>query len=344
MRYAAEVVAPGAPPRERLRRLALLARRPDAQSLFVRLRCERGAEIAANLGFPQGTADAIRALDEHWDGKGHPRGLRGDAIPLAARIMCLAQTADVFTTARGVEGALAVARERRGTWFDPALVDLLDAGTLRALPAPADGLEAAVAAHEPAALVLVGDDARVDRVADAFAGLIDAKSPSTAGHSHRVAALVVAAAQELGEPATPRDRARGAAARHRQALALQPAARQAGAPHRAGVGGGARPSAAHGAPAQPRRAAAARRGDRRRAPRAARRQRLPARARGDELPLAARLLAVADVYEAVTAERPYRAPLRPDSAAALLRDEAAAGRLDRDCVEALVASRRAAGG
>ncbi len=58
-------------------------------------------------------------------------------------------------------------------------------------------------AHEPAELVLVGDHDRVDRVANAFAGLIDAKSPSTAGHSHRVAALVVAAAEELGEPATP---------------------------------------------------------------------------------------------------------------------------------------------
>ena len=77
VRYAAQVVAPGAPPRERLRRLAVLARKADAQSVFVRLRCERGAEIAAGLGFPQGTADAIRALDEHWDGKGHPDGLRG---------------------------------------------------------------------------------------------------------------------------------------------------------------------------------------------------------------------------------------------------------------------------
>jgi HD-GYP domain-containing protein (c-di-GMP phosphodiesterase class II) len=63
---------------------------------------------------------------------------------------------------------------------------------------------------------------------------------------------------------------------------------------------------------------------------------------GDDLSLPARLLAVADVYEAVTAERPYRAPLRPDAAAALLRDEARAGRLDRDCAEALVASRRSA--
>ncbi len=74
LRYATRVVAPTAPTGERLKRLALLARRPDTQSVFVRLRCERGAEIAAGLGFPEGTSEAIRCLDEHWDGKGHPEG------------------------------------------------------------------------------------------------------------------------------------------------------------------------------------------------------------------------------------------------------------------------------
>ena len=201
LRYASRVVAPGAPTGERLKRLAMLARRPDTQSVFTRLRCERGAEIAAGLGFPPGTSDAIRSLDEHWDGKGHPHGMRGEEIPRAARIMCLAQTVDVFMTANGIHGAVAVARERRGTWFEPGLVDLLDTEMLHALPVTHDELEAAVTAHEPAELVLVGDDERVGRVADAFAGLIDAKSPSTAGHSHRVAALVVAAAEQLGQPA-----------------------------------------------------------------------------------------------------------------------------------------------
>ena len=47
---------------------------------MIGTRCERGAEIARMLELPEPTAEAIRALDEHWDGSGHPRGpaRRGD--------------------------------------------------------------------------------------------------------------------------------------------------------------------------------------------------------------------------------------------------------------------------
>jgi HD-GYP domain-containing protein (c-di-GMP phosphodiesterase class II) len=338
LRYARRVVAPTAPTGERLKRLALLARRPDTQSVFVRLRCGRGAEIAAGLGFPEGTSEAIRCLDEHWDGKGHPEGLRGERIPRAARIMCLAQTVDAFMTAQGIQGAIDVARERRGTWFEPALVDLLDAEMLHALPIVHDELEAAVTAHEPAELVLVGDDERVGRVADAFAGLIDAKSPSTAGHSHRVAALVVAAARQLGEPAS-RDVERAALLHDIGKLSLS--SRLLDKPGRLTPPEWAAVRAhplhterllSRVAPLRPVAPIAA-----------AHHERLdgsgyPRGLTGDDLGLPARLLAVADVYEAITAARPYRAALRPDAASAHLRDEVRAGRLDEDCVEALVAS------
>ena len=338
LRYASRVVAPGAPTGERLKRLAMLARRPDTQSVFTRLRCERGAEIAAGLGFPPGTSDAIRCLDEHWDGKGHPHGMRGEEIPRAARIMCLAQTVDVFMTANGIHGAVAVARERRGTWFEPALVDLLDAEMLHALPVTHDELEAAVTAHEPAELVLVGDDERVGRVADAFAGLIDAKSPSTAGHSHRVAALVVAAAEQLGQPAG-RDVERAALLHDIGKLSLS--SRLLDKPGRLTEPEWA---AVRAHPLHTERLLSRVAPLRRVASiAAAHHERLdgsgyPHGLSGDDLELPARLLAVADVYEAITAARPYRAPLRPAAASAHLRDEARAGRLDEDCVEALVAS------
>ena len=67
-------------------------------------RCDRGARIVAMLGFPPATAEAVRALDEHWDGSGRPDGLEGDAIPLISRIACLAQTAEVFMSADGPGG------------------------------------------------------------------------------------------------------------------------------------------------------------------------------------------------------------------------------------------------
>jgi hypothetical protein len=45
---------------------------------LVRIRCEQGAEIARLIGFPEETARTILTLDEHWDGAGHPDGLRGE--------------------------------------------------------------------------------------------------------------------------------------------------------------------------------------------------------------------------------------------------------------------------
>ena len=77
------------------------------------------------LELPEDTAQAIRALDEHWDGSGQPFGLRGEQIPLFGRILCLAQTVEVFVRTTGLRGALGMALKRRGRWFDPALVDAL---------------------------------------------------------------------------------------------------------------------------------------------------------------------------------------------------------------------------
>ena len=71
------------------------------------------------------TAQAILDLDEHWNGQGQPRGLRGEEISLAGRIAGLAQTFEVFYTKLGLTAALEMTLARSGTWFDPTLVSLL---------------------------------------------------------------------------------------------------------------------------------------------------------------------------------------------------------------------------
>ena len=91
---------------------------------MTQARCDRGAGIASRLGFTAATQEAIRSLDEHWDGRGMPLGLRGHQIPLLGRIVGLAQTVEVFASTFSVDAAMAVALERRGTWFDPLLVDV----------------------------------------------------------------------------------------------------------------------------------------------------------------------------------------------------------------------------
>ncbi len=185
----------------RLRHIVKIVRAGQAGAReLVRLRCERGAEIARGLGFPAETSEAIRSLDEHWDGRGHPDGLRGREIPLLARIAGLAQTVDVFLTYRGPDAALDVARDRRGRWFDPELVDLLQ--SWRTDRAWWDGIQTrramylAVAA-EPADRVRRVDEAGLDAVAEAFAGIIDAKTPFTFRHSSRVAVYAQGIAEEL---------------------------------------------------------------------------------------------------------------------------------------------------
>jgi HD domain len=116
--WSLRTVAPGGSLRARAERLRAIRDEGEVTRSLMRARCDRGAEIARMLGFSEATAEAIRALDEHWDGRGQPHGLRGTEIPLAGRVLCLAQTVEIFHMARGVGAAYRVAARRRGHWFD----------------------------------------------------------------------------------------------------------------------------------------------------------------------------------------------------------------------------------
>jgi response regulator RpfG family c-di-GMP phosphodiesterase len=85
-------------------------------------RCTQGAAIARKLRFEEAVAQAVEHLDEHWDGRGSPRHLRGSEIPLLARILGLAQTLEVFFTTFGLTAAMDMLNRREGTWFDPETV------------------------------------------------------------------------------------------------------------------------------------------------------------------------------------------------------------------------------
>jgi putative nucleotidyltransferase with HDIG domain len=170
---------------------------------ITQTRCERGADIATLLGLPSATSEAIRALDEHWDGGGLPYGLTGSAAPLLGRIACLAQSVEVFWSAFDVRTAYEMARARRGRWFDPVLVDALHAFQFDA-PFWASLRDADALAHvrdvEPEDRVIICDEYQLDTVAEAFAKVIDAKSPYTLRHSQNVATIAVTAASVMGMP------------------------------------------------------------------------------------------------------------------------------------------------
>jgi HD-GYP domain-containing protein (c-di-GMP phosphodiesterase class II) len=294
------------------------------------------------LGLSEPTAQAIYALDEHWDGAGHPDGLRGEQIPLGARIANLAQGLEIFWSAGGEKAALALARKRRGAWFDPRLVDALQALDWSGLREPD------LRAHQPADRPLSADSEALDRIADGFAAVIDAKSPWTYRHSDRTSVIALSIAEALDADATTlRDLGRAARLHDIGKLGVsnqildKPAeltdAEFAAVKEHARITN----TILSRVP-----------GLRAVAPLAsAHHERLdgsgyPFGWTAERLTMPMRALAVADVYDALTSERPYRPAHSSDRALEVLRAEAPR-RLDPDAVgalEALLEARPAARG
>jgi HD-GYP domain-containing protein (c-di-GMP phosphodiesterase class II) len=201
LHYALTHVATGAPFLERIRTLISVAAKQQTESCaLVKVRCERGASIARKIGFPEPVAQAIHSLDEHWNGGGYPAGLRHREIPLFSRIMNLSQTLEVFLVNRGEHAAIEVARRRKGKWFDPDLVAAVRSLAKRGLLWHGLDREQSiddVLALEPEECRLLGDDRMIENLCQAFAEIVDAKSPFTYRHSMGVAEAAVGISRHL---------------------------------------------------------------------------------------------------------------------------------------------------
>jgi putative nucleotidyltransferase with HDIG domain len=197
------------PSRSRLERLLAIAsvaanRNKQAEEL-IGTRCDRGAKIAQKIGFSQKTYDAIYYLDEHWDGKGFPANLAGHEIPVFSRIMNLCQTLEVFAAINGPRDGYQVIEDRSGTWFDPDMVRAAkqlceDGGLWEKLEDRSVREE--VINLEPVGLILHAEENRIDSVCEAFADVIDVKSPYTHAHSRGVTRAAVHIAGKLGFDST----------------------------------------------------------------------------------------------------------------------------------------------
>ncbi len=342
MLWAIRNAAPGSGLRRRKQVLVGMRDEGELTRQFMEARCDRGAEIARMLFLSERTARAIRSLDEHWDGRGMPDGLRGEEIPIEARIACLSQTVEVFHRNGGIRAARSVARRRRGSWFDPQLVDAFlgfcgDSDFWATMETPD------VSPWEPAELALSADEARLDRIASAFARVIDAKSPFTARHSERVAELSDGAAAMLGFDTEDRRTLRRAALLH-DIGKLAVSNRILDKPGRLSD---AEFAAIKAHPLYTKRILE-------RAPcfsafaelAANHHEKLdgsgyPLGLTDAELDLPMRVLAVSDIYEALTAKRPYRNPLPPEAALEII-DRDIPQKLDAQVRDALDAHLSAA--
>ena len=289
----------------------ILRHGPAYSQELIQTRCQRGADIARKLRFSEPVANGIHSLDEHWNGRGRPEGLAGEAIPLGSRIALLAQVVDVLRTADGPDAALAEARARAGSWFDPALVTALECvaqtpGFWQALDAPT--LEQQVRALEPGAHRVALDEDYLDDIAAAFGQVVDAKSPFTSGHSERVAHYADTIASRLGVAPARRRWLRRAALLHDVGkLGVSNAVLDKPGKLDDGEWEAVRNHAQFteeilsriGAFTELARVAAAHH------------ERLdgggyPRRLSGDQITLETRIISVADIFDAISAERPYR--------------------------------------
>lgn len=294
----------------------------------VRAHCELAENLAQRIGLPDGVRAGLEAAFEHWNGQGAPNALHGEAIPLAARVVFVARDVEILRRLLGPEQMLSAVRRRRGATYDPAVASafLEHSGDVLAAAQTPSPWEAALSREpEPRPWVT---EARLDSVLGAFADFADVKSPFTPGHSRGVAALAAAARpadgtslrragllHDLGRAAVTN----GVWEKHdslsegewehvrlhpyyserilERVPRLRPLARLAGMHHERQDGSGYHRGSS-----------------------------------GAEIPAAARVLAAADAYQAMTQTRPHRAAMAAPIAAAELEAMARSGALDVEAV------------
>lgn len=296
--------------------------------------------LVERLGLGEVVRQSVSQTFERWDGKGDPNGLRGEELQLPTRLVNIADVAEVFHRAGGVEAAIAVARDRRGTQFDPAIVDVF----CEAAPAIFEELAAVTTweglrAADPALDAELSHD-DLDRVLEAVADFVDLKSPYTLGHSRAVADLAKDAADRFGlsgaqvtavwragllhdlgrlgvsngvwdkpDPLTEAERERVRMHPYltermlASSPALAPLAPVAALHHERLDGSG-----------------------------------YPRGLTGDAISPSGRVLMAADFYRCKLEPRPHRPAVTADEAAAVLRGEVRAGRMDGAAAEAVLAS------
>jgi HD-GYP domain-containing protein (c-di-GMP phosphodiesterase class II) len=177
--------------------------------------CLTTARMAERFGLDD--THVCRPLQQvfaRWDGKGMPQGVGGEDIALPMRLFHLADMVEVHHRTDGPDGAVEVARAKRGKQFDPAVVDAFCKVAAEVLGDAAEEPDwAALIESEPSLQRRLTED-ELDVALEAVADFTDLRSAPRSGHSRGVADLAERAAVELGLPATDVSAVRRAALLH----------------------------------------------------------------------------------------------------------------------------------
>ncbi|HJT55982.1 MAG TPA: HD domain-containing phosphohydrolase, partial [Ktedonobacteraceae bacterium] len=272
--------------------------------------------------------------------QGVPGRVKGEHIAAPMRIVTLAQDAITFHRLEGVEAAVKMAWERKGTLYDPHMVECFCRQAAQLLA----GLEEeppweVVLALEPGGRARLSAE-QFDTACRAIADFADIKSSYTLGHSAGVAELAAKAARRCGLPESDTVTLRRAGLLHdigRVGISAGIWGKPGKLSEREWERVRMHPYYTERVLARP--GALARLG----ALAALHHERLDGSGYYRGLPAsmlspAARILAAADVYHAMTEPRPYRPALAPEIAAEQLRREARAGRLDDEATNSVLAA------
>jgi HD-GYP domain-containing protein (c-di-GMP phosphodiesterase class II) len=328
------------PPGERLRtvRSAVLHAKRMTEG-YQLANCEAASVVAQRLGLPDAVRTGLLDVFEWWNGGGGPKQRRGEDISAVSRLVNVAGYAVFFDRVGGPAAAAEAVGQRSGGYLDPAIATTFTARAADLLaPTNAGDVSDRLLAAEPGPPAVVDPDG-VEDVLRVFGDAVDLKAPFLHGHSSGVSALADRACRRLGLPAEQVTSAR-------RAGLVQDIGRVA-VPngiweHPGALGSDAwmqvRLHAYHGEQLLARSAAL-----RELAPLAGmHHDRLDGSgyhrgAAAAQLSMPARVLAVADVYRALVADRPHRAAHSPTRAAEMLRSQQRSGRLDGDAVDAVLA-------
>lgn len=183
-------------------KLRVLARAPGVAKIVdesARADCEVGAALTQRLRLPDAVRRAVLCAFERFDGRGSPAGLAGDEVPEAARFSAVGFAAVMFDAIGGVALAAETVARWSGRALDPSIAAIfLEApGELSAISNP-DDVWAAVVDTEPQPCRLLQDETHLDEALAGFGDAADLKTPFFQGHARGVAVLARAASSDAG--------------------------------------------------------------------------------------------------------------------------------------------------